>query len=121
MADLPAYPGTPRWVNVFGIIAIILVLIVLGVILTGIGGPHGPGRHLLTVLATVVLLLQTQPIGTLGRTAAETPLTGADLRGLRISLVTHAAGGLLVLLVATTLAVYKPRGLTRYGWSKQHS
>ena len=27
---------------------------------------------------------------------------------------------LLVLLVATTLAVYKPRGMTPYGWRKQH-
>jgi hypothetical protein len=27
---------------------------------------------------------------------------------------------LLVLLVATVLAVYKPRGVTRYGWRKQH-
>jgi hypothetical protein len=32
----------------------------------------------------------------------------------------HAALALLVLLVATTLAVYKPRGMTPYGWRKQH-
>jgi hypothetical protein len=32
----------------------------------------------------------------------------------------HAALALRVLLVATTLAVYKPRGMTRYGWRKQH-
>jgi hypothetical protein len=31
----------------------------------------------------------------------------------------HAAGGLLVLLTATTLAVYKPAGLTWYGKRKQ--
>jgi hypothetical protein len=45
-ADPSAYPGMPRWVKVFGIIAIALVLLVLFVILSGIGGPHGPGRHL---------------------------------------------------------------------------
>ncbi|SRR6266542_1911318 len=32
----------------------------------------------------------------------------------------HAGGGLLVLLVAATLSVYKPRGMTPYGWRKQH-
>jgi hypothetical protein len=31
-----------------------------------------------------------------------------------------AALARLVLLVATVLAVYKPRGMTRYGWRKQH-
>ncbi|MBI4528491.1 MAG: hypothetical protein HY695_32250 [Deltaproteobacteria bacterium] len=32
----------------------------------------------------------------------------------------HAALALLVLLVATVLAVYKPPGMTWYGWRKQH-
>lgn len=64
MADLPPYPdansatdnradlgpdhqaptGTPRWVKVFGILALILAL--LFVILMLAGGNHGPGRHL---------------------------------------------------------------------------
>ncbi len=36
--------GTPRWVKVFGIIG--LVLILLFVVLQSIGGGgHGPGRH----------------------------------------------------------------------------
>jgi len=34
--------------------------------------------------------------------------------------VLHAAAALLLLLVATVLAVYKPRGMTRYGQRKQH-
>jgi hypothetical protein len=33
--------------------------------------------------------------------------------------VLHAAAALLLLLTATVLAVYKPRGMTRYGWRKQ--
>jgi hypothetical protein len=100
-------------------------------LLTGVvqalGTPWGLFRHywvlvklVLTVLTTIVLLLQTQPISYMAGVAAETALSGADLRGLRGSLVTHAAGGLLVLLVTTTLSVYKPRGMTRYGWRKQH-
>jgi hypothetical protein len=32
----------------------------------------------------------------------------------------HAPGGLLVLLAATTLSVYKPWGMTPYGRRKQH-
>jgi hypothetical protein len=32
----------------------------------------------------------------------------------------HAGGGLLVLLVVTVLNVYKPQGMTPYGWRKQH-
>lgn len=276
MADLPSYSGTPRWVRVFGIIAIALTVFVLGVILTGVGGPHGPGRHapsggagghtplgllvllgvlivagvalnwswlaavgggfphrrrphtvqrwswwprtsrvwpatsmtprirkfaltahvassvgslgavagflalavaglisedaqmvravyvasgliawlvilplilaslltgivqslgtewglfrhhwilvklLLTVFTLVVLLQQMEGIDYMAGVAAETTLSSADLLGLRRSLRTHAAGGLLVLLVTTTLAVYKPRGMTRYGWRKHH-
>jgi hypothetical protein len=33
--------GTPRWVKVFGIIAVALVVLVIFMLLTG----HGPGRH----------------------------------------------------------------------------
>ncbi len=44
MADPPAYPGTPRWAKVSGIIGGILVLLVVILILAG-GGGHGPGRH----------------------------------------------------------------------------
>jgi hypothetical protein len=32
--------------------------------------------------------------------------------------VVHATGGLLVLLAATVLAIYKPRGLARYGYRR---
>lgn len=49
MADPPRYPDTkphttPPWVKVFGIIAIVVVLLVLAMLLFG-GGDHGPGRH----------------------------------------------------------------------------
>ena len=50
MADLSPIPdsngdtGTPRWVKVFGIVA--LVVILLFVILLFTRSSHGPGRHL---------------------------------------------------------------------------
>lgn len=46
MADVPLYPGAPRWAKVFGIIALVLVLLFIIVKFTGVGGPHGPGRHM---------------------------------------------------------------------------
>jgi hypothetical protein len=47
--------------------------------------------------------------------AAETTLSSADFGMPRLQLVVHAGGGLLVLLAATALSVFKPRGRTRYG------
>jgi len=46
-------PGTPRWVKVFGIIALVVVLLFVIVVFTSIGGPHGPGRHIPTPTPTI--------------------------------------------------------------------
>jgi hypothetical protein len=46
MTDVPPYPGTPRWVKIFGIIALVLVLLV--VIMIFLGDNHGPRRHILS-------------------------------------------------------------------------
>jgi hypothetical protein len=75
-------------------------------------------KLLLTIFATIVLLLHMQPTSHLAGVAAQTALSSGDLRGLRIQLVADAGAALLVLLVATTLAVYKPRGITAYGRNK---
>jgi len=77
-------------------------------------------KFLITIPSTIVLLLHMRPITYLADVAAETTLSNADLRGLRIQLVVDAGAALLVLLVATTLSVYKPRGMTQYGRRKQH-
>lgn len=48
MADQPdreSAAGTPRWVKVSGIIALVLVLLSVILRLTGVGGQHGPNRH----------------------------------------------------------------------------
>ncbi|MCA1707038.1 MAG: hypothetical protein LC808_28740 [Actinobacteria bacterium] len=37
--------GTPRWVKVFGGIALVLVLLFVILLLSGRGGGHGPSRH----------------------------------------------------------------------------
>jgi hypothetical protein len=40
------YPGMPRWVKLAGIIALVLILLVVVVMVAGVGGQHGPGRHM---------------------------------------------------------------------------
>lgn len=72
-------------------------------------------KFLLTIVATIILLAHMQPISYMADMVAGTTLSDSDLRGLRIQLIADAGAALLVLLVATTLSVYKPWGLTTYG------
>jgi hypothetical protein len=76
-------------------------------------------KLVLTILATIVLLVHMQAIGHLADVVARATLAGGELRGLRIQLIADAGAAVTVLLVATTLSVYKPRGITPYGWRKQ--
>lgn len=43
-SDPPAPPGMPRWVKVFGLVLIGVLMLAGGLMLFG-GGDHGPGRH----------------------------------------------------------------------------
>jgi len=72
----------------------------------------------LTIIATVVLLLETQTISSYADIAADPTTSSDDLHALGSTLV-HSVGGTVVLLVILVLNVYKPRGMTRYGWRKQ--
>jgi hypothetical protein len=109
----------------------VIVPLAFASLLTGLvqslGTKWGLFRHywvlaklLLTGLVTIVLLLKMKLIGYVAGAAADTALSSADLRAARTELVIHAGGGLLVLLLPVVLSVYKPRGMTRYGWRKQH-
>lgn len=72
MADSPSYPGAPRWVKVFGMVVIVLVLLFVTLHLTGVvGGGHGPGRHIGSVDAGG----QAPPSSI---TEARTPSGGSD-------------------------------------------
>lgn len=75
-------------------------------------------KFLLTTFVAVVLLLKIEPISFLAGVAAETTMSSADHRGVRMSLVAHAGGGLVVLLVAAALGIYKPWSMTRFGRRK---
>ena len=73
----------------------------------------------LTILATIVLLVHTRPIRYVADVAAQQSLARHELRDVRMQLVADAAAAMVVLVVNTVLAVYKPRGLTRYGRRRQ--
>jgi hypothetical protein len=74
----------------------------------------------LTVVATAVLLAETRTVSALAAAAASPSTTHEQLAALDSTLV-HSIGGILVLGAVLVLNVYKPRGLTRYGWRKQES
>jgi len=108
----------------------VIVPLSVASLLTGLvqslGTPWGLFRHywvlaklLIASLATVVLLMHMQLISYMARVTAERVFAVGELRQLRLQLLADAGGALLVLLTATALSVYKPRGLTRYGWRVQ--
>ena len=100
-------------------------LLLTGPVLS-LGTPWGLFRHywilaklVINFLSTLILLVHLQPIDYLSRAAAEGTLSTAD-RALQIQMIIASGAALVALLVATALAVYKPRGMTQYGWRKQY-
>jgi hypothetical protein len=104
-----------------------IVPLAIGSLLTGLvvslGTAWGLFRYywvlitfVLTTFSLVILLLHMPAVSSRANALRETAGTklvdaGGDLL--------HPSVGLLVLLVITVLNVYKPRGLTPYGWRKQ--
>ena len=106
----------------YAIVPLALASMLIGIV-NALGTPWGLFRHwwvlmkfMLTIFATTILMLETQTISYLANSAAST----TDPRPLPGSLP-HSIGGLLFLIVITALAVYKPRGMTRYGWRKRNA
>jgi hypothetical protein len=106
--------GIAAW---FVILPLAVATLASGIV-QGIGTPWGLVRHywvlaklILTAFATAVLLLKLAPI----RILAEMPSSLTDPGALRVSLLVHAIGGLVVLIGAAALAIYKPVGMTVYG------
>ena len=112
----------------FAIVPLALASLLTGLVIS-LGTQWGLFRHywvlfslVLTILATVVLLDHMQTVSFFAGVAAETD--SADVGGLRGGLpgeLLHAGVGLLVLLVIQVLNVYKPRGMTPFGWRKQQA
>jgi hypothetical protein len=107
----------------------VIVPLALASLLTGLvmalGTKWGLFRHywvlisfVLTVIATTVLLIETTTISSLAALAEEPTTTADQLRSMGSTLA-HSIGGMLVLLVVLVLNLYKPRGMTKYGWRRQ--
>ena len=106
----------------------VIVPLALGSWVTGLlislATPWGLFRHywvlisfLLTTFAMVVLLEHIP-----GVAAAADAMRRSDPAAFHGSMrpdFEHAGGGLVVLLIVAVLNVYKPRGLTPYGWRRQ--
>ena len=106
------------------IVPLALVSLLTGIVVA-LGTKWGLFRHywvvisfVVTTLATLVLLVETRTIEALADLAADPTASAADLRALPSTLA-HSVGGTIVLLVILVLNIYKPRGMTRYGWRKQ--
>ena len=113
------------FVGMEAIIGYVIVPLALASVLIGIvnalSAPWGLFDHywvvvklVLSLFAVTILLLEVQNV----RYMADVAAAGADARSLPGSLP-HSIGGLIVLLVITILSVFKPQGMTRYGWRKQ--
>jgi hypothetical protein len=78
-------------------------------------------KLVMSVVATTLLLLHMQVAGHVATAAAGTDWAGSEVGGMRIQLGADSAAAVIILLIALTLSIYKPRGLTSYGWRKQQS
>lgn len=103
----------------------VLVPLAIASLITGLvqslGTQWGLFRHywvlfklLINCGAIVVLLMYTQTLDYLADIAADSASPVDDP-----SVILHSVLALLLLIVATVLAVYKPRGMTRYGLRKR--
>jgi hypothetical protein len=105
----------------------VIVPLAIAALLTGLvmslGTRWGLFRHYwvlislgLTLVCTFVLLVHMPTVSAMAAFAQTADV--ADLRALGGDLV-HPGIGLVLLLLITGLNVYKPAGLTPYGWRKQ--
>lgn len=118
--------GRILWLALQAAVWSLLVPLAFASLLTGLvlalGSVWGLFRHywvlfklVLTLIATVVLVLYTQTISTVAGMAVDSEMSATEFP----SALLHTGGGLVVLLLTTVLAIYKPRGMTRYGQRKR--
>jgi hypothetical protein len=120
VSDSPALTTAFTAMNAVGWYAI--VPLCLSSLITGLieslGTPWGLFRHywvtiklVLTAFSTFILL---RHMGAVNR-VAERAIAGGAIPADKAPFVVHPAVGLIVLVIATVLAIYKPWGLTVFG------
>lgn len=126
-----ADPSTLRaaYVGMEVIVRTVIIPLAVFTLITGIvisvGTRWGLFRHywvvvslVLTIIATGVLLSESRTVSALAAIATDPATTADEISALNPTLA-HSVGGLAVLVVILVLNVYKPRGLTPYGWRKR--
>jgi hypothetical protein len=119
----------PAWIAMGILTARVIVPLAVASLVTGLvmafGTKWGLFRYwwvlisfVLTVFATVVLASEAGVIARMAAIASDPATSDEHLLALPATLP-HSVGGLLVLLLVQVLNVYKPQGLTRYGWRRQ--
>lgn len=117
------------WISMGLVVSWAIVPLAVAALLTGLimslATKWGLFRHwwvlislLLTIGATLILFSEARVIGAMAAVAAD-PATSADTLLALPGTLPHSVGGLVVLLVIQVLNVYKPQGMTSYGWRKQ--
>jgi uncharacterized membrane protein len=106
------------------IVPLAIASLITGMVIS-LGTKWGLFRHYwvlislaLTIIATAVLLSETRTIRSYARIARD-PAVSVEQLGTLGSTLVHSIGGTIVLIVILVLNIYKPRGLTSYGWRKQ--
>jgi hypothetical protein len=106
------------------IVPLALASLVTGLVMA-LGTKWGLFRHwwvlislALTVVATIVLLSEAGVVTRTAAIAAAPTTSDAELLAFPPTLL-HSVGGLVVLFLVQVLNVYKPQGVTPYGWRKQ--
>jgi len=113
-------------ITAWAIIPLAFWTLVTGLVMA-LGTKWGLFRHwwviislILTLLASLVLGSESRYIAQAAGVAVDPTSSDEAIRELSNTLL-HSIGGLVVLLVVQVLNMYKPRGLTRYGWRKQQA
>lgn len=111
--------ATTAW---WAVVPFCLASLVTGVV-QSLGTPWGLVRHywlaiklLLTVAATLALLIHMQPTTWLGKAVADHSAGLSALVVVQKQLAIDASAAIVVLVLATLLSFYKPPGLTPLGW-----
>lgn len=113
-------------ISSWAIVPLAFASLVTGLVMA-VGTKWGLFRHwwvvisLLLTLGATLVLLQEAGVITHAATVAANPGTSDRVLRELPSTLPHSIGGMLVLLTVQVLNIYKPKGLTPYGWRRQEA